>query len=163
CTVTITSATTGTTVVQATSNIPVAGVAITRTTGTAANTASGGSGNAAKNWADDTVTTKVRDAANNDITGQQTVLPGTAVHDQATGARAARTPRAVPAPSGTVNFTLYDNGTCNGTVLATDANKPLNASGVATSATFTTPAAGATFSYLAHYNGDANYPAHDAG
>src|SRR5262249_10381391 len=52
CTVTITSATPGVTVVQATSDIPVGGVVITRTTGTAANTASGGSGNAQKNWVD---------------------------------------------------------------------------------------------------------------
>src|SRR5262249_32040755 len=46
------SATPGVTVVQATSDIPVGGVVITRTTGTAANTASGGSGNAQKNWVD---------------------------------------------------------------------------------------------------------------
>src|SRR5262249_6827380 len=52
CTVTITSSTVGQTIVQATSNIPVGGVVITRTTGTAVNTASGGSGNAAKNWVD---------------------------------------------------------------------------------------------------------------
>ena len=38
CTVTITSAVAGTTVVSATSNIPVNGVTITRTTGTAVNT-----------------------------------------------------------------------------------------------------------------------------
>ena len=49
---TITSATVGTTVVSATSNIPVNGVTITRTTGTAVNTAAGGSGNASKNWVD---------------------------------------------------------------------------------------------------------------
>ena len=41
CTVTITSSTVGTTVIQATSDIPVSGVVITRTTGTAQNTASG--------------------------------------------------------------------------------------------------------------------------
>ena len=52
CTVTITSAATGTTVVSATAAIPVNGVTITRTTGTAANTASGGSGNASKSWVD---------------------------------------------------------------------------------------------------------------
>src|SRR5262249_18007633 len=52
CTVTITSATPGVTVVSATSDIPVNGVVITRTTGTAQNTASGGSGNASKNWVD---------------------------------------------------------------------------------------------------------------
>src|SRR5512132_1564704 len=52
CQVTITSATAGTTVVSATSAIPVNGVTITRTTGTAANTSSGGSGNASKTWVD---------------------------------------------------------------------------------------------------------------
>ena len=51
CTVTITSAVAGTTVVSATSNIPVNGVTITRTTGTAVNTAAGGSDNANKVWA----------------------------------------------------------------------------------------------------------------
>ena len=101
------------------------------------------------------------DAPNSDITNT-TVNVGTVVHDEATVAKAAGTPAAVPAPTGTVTFTLYDNGTCNGNVLATDANKPLNGSGVATSATFTTPATAGTFSYRAHYNGDANYPAHDA-
>ncbi len=50
CTVTITSATAGTTVVKATSSISVAGLAITRETNTAANTTAGGSGNAAKTW-----------------------------------------------------------------------------------------------------------------
>src|SRR5262249_34543578 len=50
CTVTITSSVGGTTVVQATSDIGVNGQTITRTTGTAANTAAGGSGNASKTW-----------------------------------------------------------------------------------------------------------------
>src|SRR5262249_9150226 len=83
CTVTITSNTAGTTVISATSNIPVNGQSITRTTGTAANTASGGSGNASKNWLDDTVTTRVLDAANTDVTNT-TVPSGTVVHDEAT-------------------------------------------------------------------------------
>src|SRR5439155_173872 len=56
CTVVITSATPGTTVVSATSNIPVSNLSgsdtVTRTTGTAANTAVGGSGNASKSWVD---------------------------------------------------------------------------------------------------------------
>jgi hypothetical protein len=161
CTVTITSSTAGTTVVSATSNIPVSGVTITRTTGTAANTASGGSGNAGKNWADVLVTTNVRDAGGNDVTNT-TVPSGTVVHDEASVTKAAGTPAAVPAPSGTVTFTLFNGTGCNGSVVATDPNKPLNASGVATSATFTTPTAGGLFSYQAHYNGDANYPAKDA-
>src|SRR5262249_458512 len=50
CTVTITSAAVGTTVVSATSDIPVGGVTITRITGTAVNTAAGGSDNANKTW-----------------------------------------------------------------------------------------------------------------
>src|SRR5262249_22599490 len=88
---------------------------------------------------------------------------GTVVHDEATVTKTAATPAAVPAPTGTVDFTLYNGGSCNGTVAATDPAKPLNAGGVATSATFTTPAGGGSFSYLAHYNGDANYPARNAG
>jgi hypothetical protein len=159
CTVTITSATTGTTVVRGTTTVSVGGVSLTRTTGDAH---VGDSADASKNWGDVTNVTHVRDAANNDITNT-TVNAGTVVHDEATVAKTAGTPAGVPAPTGSVTFTLYDNGTCNGNVLATDANKALNASGTATSATFTTPAATAgTFSYRAHYNGDANYPAKDA-
>ena len=56
CTVTITSAVTGTTVVSATSDIHVSAQTITRTTGTAANTTAGGSGNASKTWADARIT-----------------------------------------------------------------------------------------------------------
>ena len=63
----------------------------------------------------------------------------------------------MPNPTGTVTFTLFNGGTCNGAVLATDANKPLDGAG-ATSATFTTPRRWVVL-YLAHYNGDANYPA----
>jgi hypothetical protein len=86
------------------------------------------------------------------------VEAGTTVHDEATVARTAGTPAGVPDPTGSVTFTLYDNGTCNGNVLQTDANKPLS-SGTATSATFTTPSTAGSFSYSARYNGDANYPA----
>jgi hypothetical protein len=50
CTVTISSATVGTTVVSATSSIGVAGETIVRTTGTPANLAAGGTGNASKTW-----------------------------------------------------------------------------------------------------------------
>src|SRR3954470_248100 len=91
-----------------------------------------------------------------------TVTAGTVVHDEATVAKTAATPAGVPAPTGSVTFTLYDNGACNGTVLATDANKALNGRGLATSATLTTPATAGSFSYRAHYNGDGNYPAKDA-
>ena len=144
CQVTLSSATTGTTSVSATANIPVSGVTMTRSTdGTGAN-----SGPATKYWADDTVTTVVRDAAGNDI-GNTIVGGGTVVHDEAKVAKATGTPTPVPNPTGTVNFTLYDNGTCDGNVVATDPNKPLNASGTATSATFTTPAVLGPYSYKA--------------
>ena len=168
CTVTITSAVAGLTSVQATSTIGFTNAAgtVTRTTGTAANVTAGCTANcdnATKNWGDVTVVTHVRDAAGNDVTNSTTVAPGTVVHDEATVTRTAATPAAVPDPTGSVTFTLFNGTTCNGTVVATDPNKPLGAGGLATSATFTTPAAGGPFSYLAHYNGDANYPAKNAG
>src|SRR5439155_14709251 len=96
-----------------------------------------------------------------DITNT-TVPAGTVVHDDATVSKTAGTPAGVPAPTGTVTFTLYDNATCNGNVLSTEANVPLSGGGTATSSTFTTPATAGSFSYRAHYNGDANYPARDA-
>jgi hypothetical protein len=160
CQVTITSTSAGTTVVSATSNIPVGGVTVTRTTGTAANTASGGSGNAAENWAASQVSTRVLGTSNNEVTGT-TVPSGTVVHDAATVTKTAATPAAVPAPTGTVTFTLFNGTGCTGVPASTDPNEPLNAAGVATSVTFTTPGAGGQFSYTAHYNGDANYPQSD--
>jgi hypothetical protein len=161
CTVTINSTTSGTSTVQATTTVIVGGQTLIRTTGDS-NVNDGK--NATKLWADDTVTTKVRDASNNDVTGSTTITPGTVVHDEATVTRTAGTPAGVSAnPTGSVTFTLFNGTGCNGTVVATDSNKPLDAGGVATSATFTTPAAGGPFSYLAHYNGDGTYPAKDAG
>jgi hypothetical protein len=63
------------------------------------------------------------------------------------------------APAGTVDFTLFDNGTCNGQILAVDAGKPLS-NGIAVSVGFA--ATSGAFSYRAHYNGQAGvYPAHD--
>ena len=59
---TITSAVSGTTVVSATSDIPVSGLTITRTTNTAVNTAAGGSGNASKMWATARITITPNDA-----------------------------------------------------------------------------------------------------
>lgn len=155
CTVDITSPTAGTTTINASTDVVVATLSLHRSSG---DTHAGDSPNATKYWADDTVTTNVRDAANNDVTGQS-VTGGTVVHDEATVAASSATPAGVPAPTGTATFTLYDNGTCNGNVVATDANEPLDASGLAPSVSFTTPVAGGSFSYTAHYNGDANYPA----
>ena len=77
---------------------------ITRTTGTAVNTAAGGSGNANKNWADDNVRTDVHDAAHTVIT---TANAGDVVHDKVFVTRAAGAPAGVPNPTGTVTFNLY--------------------------------------------------------
>jgi hypothetical protein len=159
CDVVITSSTPGTNTIQASTTVDVGGVSLTRTTGDAH---VGDGPNATKLFGDVTVTTKVLDDQNNDITGT-TVNAGTVVHDQATVTRTAGTPAGVPNPTGSVTFKLYSGTGCSGTVLATDPNEPLGAGGVATSATFTTPTTAGSFSYLAHYNGDANYPAKDAG
>ena len=102
------------------------------------------------------VVTHVRDAANNDLTGAN-VPAGTVVHDEAVVARGPGTPVGVPDPTGRITFALFDNATCNGLVVATDANVALSSSGTATSASFTTPAAGGAFSYRAQYGGDVNY------
>jgi hypothetical protein len=124
------------------------------------NTASGGTGNAAKLWADDQIVTNVRDASNNDLTNNQQVALGTVVHDEATVTKTAGTPAAVPAPTGSVTFQLFPNGTCTGSSTTTYAGVSLNASGLAVTPSFT-PAAG-SYGYLATYSGDANYPSHTA-
>jgi len=127
----------------------------------ATNGTNGSSSPATKNWAAAQVVTRVLDASNTEVTNT-TVPSGTVVHDEATVSKAAGTPAAVPAPTGTVDFTLFNSIDCTGTVVATDPSKPLNASGVATSVGFNTPTAGGLFSYLAHYDGDANYAPADA-
>ena len=83
CTVTITSSTTGTTVVRGTTTVSVGGLSLTRTTG---DSHVGDSADANKNWANAAVTTQVHNATHQDITGT-TVPGGTVVHDQATVAR----------------------------------------------------------------------------
>ena len=99
---------------------------------------------------DSTVATEVHNPAHTDITNSS-VTEGTLVHDQATvsGTVAGGT------PTGTVDFTLYPGLECIGTPISAENNVVLNGSGVAES-TPTAPADG-TYSYLAHYDGDANY------
>jgi hypothetical protein len=158
CTIIITSPTAGVTTANAATTFSIAGlfnnVTVTRDTdpATATTAGPGGSGPANKLW----ILTHVRNAANADITGTS-VPAGTVVHDEfTTGSTVGGTP-----PAGTVNFTLYDNGTCNGNVLSTEPGVAV-VGGLASSSTFTTGSSG-TFSYLAHYNGDGSYPAKDAG
>jgi hypothetical protein len=154
CTVVISSPTAGTTTVSASTTVSVNGVSLTRTT----NATGANSGPAVKTWSAAVVTTRVLDPNGVDLTNNQQVTPGTIVHDEATVAKAPGTPAGVPAPTGTVTFSLFANGNCTAPPQSTDPNEPLNAAGVATSVTFTTPAAGGSFSYRAQYSGDANYP-----
>src|SRR3954454_1142987 len=103
CDAVITSATPGTSTLQATTTVAVGGVSLTRTTGDA-NVGDGP--DATRLWADAVATTAVRNAANADITNT-TVPAGTVVHDEATVAKTANTPASVPAPTGSVTFTLF--------------------------------------------------------
>jgi hypothetical protein len=156
CTIILNSLVTGTTIVSAHTDVTVGGVSMHRdTNGVGAN-----SGPATKQWVNYVLSTQVLNASNQDVTN--TIVPaGTVVHDEASVQKSAGAPAAAPKPTGTVDFTLYDNGTCNGNVVATDPGKPLGANGKADSATFTTAGPGGQMSYLAHYNGDAIYPAAD--
>jgi hypothetical protein len=126
---------------------------ITRTTGTAVNTASGGSGNASKLWANDAVRTDIHDATHAVIT---TAVPGTSVHDKVFVTRTADTPAAVPNPTGQVVFHRYANSGCSG--VPVDQTVSLAADGTAESAAFSVIG---DLSYKASYLGDANYPARD--
>jgi hypothetical protein len=153
CTVSISSATTGATVVSATSVISVGGVSVTRTTGTAANTASGGSGNAAKNWGDDTVRTDILNASGGVVTS---VVAGTVVHDKVFVQRTAGTPASVPNPTGNVIFHRYTTADCTGT--ATDQTVALTPGDPSTAVSADFAPTG-NMSYKADYLGDANYPA----
>jgi hypothetical protein len=91
----------------------------------------------------------VRDSST--TTTAQNWLPNDSAHVASVGGTAI---------SGSVTFVLYDNGTCDGNVLATFANRPLDASGNATtnnSTTYVAVTPGATISWLATFNsGDSN-------
>jgi hypothetical protein len=149
CTVTITSSTAGTTVVSATSDIPVNGHTITRTT----NGTAGNSGPANKLWIElrAAVRTEVHSATHVPITTAQS---GDVVHDKAFVTKAAGTSPAAPAPTGSVTFHRYTNLDCTGA--SVDQTVPLAADGTAETSTFTFTA---DLSYKADYLGDANYPA----
>ncbi len=96
------------------------------------------------------VLTHVLDGQDQDITNT-TVPYGTEVRDMVAVSGAG------PMPTGEVDFELYDNLTCDGQLLDTEADVPLDGNGEAYSTAFT-PVAG-TYSYLVHYSGDANYNA----
>jgi uncharacterized repeat protein (TIGR01451 family) len=149
CTITLTSATPGTTVVSAQVTVTVAGISLTRTTnGVGANSSS-----AVKLFADDTVRTDVLNAAGGVVTS---VVAGTVVHDKVFVAAAAGTPAGVPNPTGNVVFHRYATVDCTGT--ATNQTVALTPGSPSTAVSDDLAPVG-NISYLADYSGDANYPA----
>jgi len=147
CTATLTSATPGTTVVNASTTLTVSGVSLTRTT----NGSSGNSGPATKLWVDSAVRTDVHNAAHSVITTAQT---GDVVHDKVFVTKAAGTPAAVPNPTGQVTFHRYTTLNCSGA--AVDETVNLAADGTAETSTFTVVG---DMSYRADYLGSPPYPA----
>jgi uncharacterized repeat protein (TIGR01451 family) len=146
----ISSSTTGTTTVKATTTVTVGGVPLTRTTGDAN---LGDSVDASKTWADDTARTDILNATNSVIT---TAVAGTVVHDRVFVARAAGTPASVPNPTGTVVFHRYATINCSGTAVNQSVALTSGSPSTADSDAF---AVTADMSYQADYSGDANYPA----
>lgn len=96
------------------------------------------------------ITTEIHDASHTPVNSAPI---GTVVHDKAT------VTGTVGIPTGNVNFTVYTDQICSAGATFAGA-VPLNGAGVADpSNTATLTSTG--LSYLAHYNGDANYTAAD--
>jgi hypothetical protein len=81
---------------------------------------------------------------------------GSTVHDKATVSGVG----GFPTPTGTVDFTWYPNGTCEGT--GTAAGTVTLASGVAHPSSSQGPLAAGSYSFEAHYNGDTYYNSADS-
>ena len=149
CTITLSSAATGTTVVSAHTTVAVGGVSLTRdTNGVGAN-----SGAATKLWADDTVADRhPRPGPRRDHDGgarhgrARQGVRGTHRGYAGCGAEPDRQRRLPPLRRGRLQRCLGRQTVA------------LAADGTAESSTFTVIGA---LSYQAHYNGDANYPARD--
>jgi uncharacterized repeat protein (TIGR01451 family) len=149
CSITLTSATPGTTVVSAHVTLNVGGVTLKRDT----NGTAGNSGAATKLFADDTARTDILNAADGVVTS---VVSGTIVHDKVFVAKTGTTPVAVPNPTGSVVFHRYATIDCTGA--ATNQTVVLT-SGAPSTAVSDAFAPTANMSYSADYLGDANYPA----
>ncbi len=149
CSVTLTSAVVGTTVVSATTDVVVGGVTLHRTTdGLNSNSA-----NATKNWQkiDSNIVTTIHDAQHQATT---TVNAGSSVHDSATVSGSG------PTPTGTVDFTFYNNGVCEGQ--GTAAGSVALSGGIADPSNTEGPLSAGSYSFKAHYNGDGTYNPSDA-
>ncbi len=99
-----------------------------------------------------TVTTDIHDGAHAIVTA---VSAGASVHDKALVVGSG------PVPTGNVDFTFYSNSTCAQTG-AVAGSAAVNGGGIADPSTVEGPLAGGSYSFKAHYVGDANYNAGDA-
>ncbi len=93
-----------------------------------------------------TTTTKSAPLQISTVASVTTTNVGTSIADQATVTGGTN-------PTGTVTFNLFSNPNGTGTPLFTDANEPLNASGIATSKGYTATTTGTDY-WVATYNGD---------
>ena len=96
-----------------------------------------------------TTATDIHNASHQVVTS---VPAGTTVHDQATVTGSLQT------PTGTVTFTWFTNGTCDGTPTQTSSPFTLDGSGLADGTSFAfTPSASGSFAFQATYSGDSTY------
>ena len=137
CTATITSATPGTTVVKAATNVTVGGIVVHRETGDGK---AGDSAHAQKNWIPDVGITSVQKLKPNDAA---TVSPGDG---------------SGPTPTGTVTFRLYppSDTTCSGTASFTQTVTLTNGSASSSNTSVFMQTSG-KWRWRASYSGDANY------
>lgn len=101
------------------------------------------------------IMTEIKNASNQTVTNQA-VLAGTMIHDTALVQSATTTATSSPTAMGSVDFHWYNNTTCSGNPLGTQADVSLTG-GAATSTAVGAMAPG--MSYLVSYHGDSNYPA----
>jgi uncharacterized repeat protein (TIGR01451 family) len=149
CTITLTSATTGVTVVSAHVTLVLNGLTVTRNTnGSGVNSSA-----ATKLWADATARTDILNASGNVVTS---VAAGTIVHDKVFVAKAAGTSASVPDATGSVIFHRYATIGCTGSATNQTVALTPGSPSTAVSDGF---APVNDMSYRAEYLGDANYPA----
>ena len=142
---TITSDTVGTTVVSATSDIPVNGQTITRTTNTAVNTAAGGSGNASKVWVDANIQITPATATNAVGTNHVLTITINAINGTIDAGPHTATASIVSGPGsfvGGVNTCTYTGGAATATCTVTITSAAAGTTVV--SATSDIPVAGQT-------------------
>ncbi len=149
CTVTISSASTGSSTVRAKTDVVVGGVTLHRESGDGK---AGDSADAAKLWADARARTDILNASGGVVT---TGVSGTIVHDKVFVDRVVGTPAAVPNPTGSVIFHRYATIDCSGAATNQTVALTPGAPSTALSDDF---APTANMSYQAEYSGDANYP-----